>query len=253
MTPRQFKKMQEEKLKEQKTKPIQKVSNSFIDSTLHKSNLTALKTIYYLSTILDKFDHSKSVDTLKIDLRQMLKYTEMTAQDIRNNLRAMQETSISFINEKQKTEEYISLVPRIEFLWGKNIVEIDLYSKIAKLIIDAVGQYSFIDTKQLMKLQNKHSLRLLPVLFKLSQYSPNVAKRVSYELEDLNDLFGTKYKRLVEIDRKILASVKEELDAESKFTFVYEIDFVNLGQGRPKANKITIDLVEQKNPQGKLF
>jgi hypothetical protein len=104
-----------------------------------------------------------------------------------------------------------------------------------------------------MKLQNKHSLRLLPVLFKLSQYSPNVAKRVSYELEDLNDLFGTKYKRLVEIDRKILASVKEELDAESKLTFVYEIDFVNLGQGRPKANKITIDLVQQKNPQGKLF
>lgn len=253
MTPRQFKKLQEEKLKEQKVKPIQKVSNSFIDSALHKSNLASLKTIYYLATILDKFDHSKSVDTLSIDLRQMLKYTEMTAQDIRNNLRAMQETSISFINEKQKTEEYISLVPRIEFLWGKNIVEIDLYSKIAKLIIDAVGQYSFIDTKQLMKLQNKHSLRLLPVLFKLSQYSPNVAKRVSYELEDLNDLFGTKYKRLVEIDRKILASVKEELDAESKLTFVYEIDFVNLGQGRPKANKITIDLVEQKNPQGKLF
>ena len=104
-----------------------------------------------------------------------------------------------------------------------------------------------------MKLQNKHSLRLLPVLFKLSQYSPNVAKRVSYELEDLNDLFGTKYKRLVEIDRKILASVKEELDAESKLTFVYEIDFVNLGKGRHKAHKITIDLVEQKNPQGKLF
>ena len=116
MTPRQFKKMQEEKLKEQKVKPIQKVSNSFIDSALHKSNLASLKTIYYLATILDKFDHSKSVDTLSIDLRQMLKYTEMTAQDIRNNLRAMQETSISFINEKQKTEEYISLVPRIEFL-----------------------------------------------------------------------------------------------------------------------------------------
>lgn len=253
MTPREFKKLQAEKLKEQKIKPIQKVSNTFIDSALHKSNLASLKTIYYLATILDNFDHSKSVDTLKIDLRQMLKYTEMTAQDIRNNLRSMQETSISFIDEKQKTEEYISLVPRIEFLWGKNIVEIDLYSKIAKLIIDAVGQYSFIDTKQLMKLQNKHSLRLLPILYKLSQYSPNVPKRKSYELEDLNDLFGTKYKRLVEIDRKILAPAKEELDAESKLSFVYEIDFVNLGQGRPKANKITIDLIEQKNPQGKLF
>ena len=253
MTPREARKLQAEKLKEQKIKPIQKVSNSFIDSTLHKSNLTALKTIYYISTILDKFGHSKSVDTLKIDLRQMLKYTEINAQDVRNNLKAMQETSISFVDEKQQIEEYISLVPRIEFLWGKNIVKIDLYSKIAKLIIDAVGQYSFIDTKQLMRLQNKHSLRLLPVLFKLTRYSDNVPKRTSYELDELNDLFGTKYKRLIEIERKILIPVKEELDAESKFSFVYEIDYVNLGQGRPKANKITIDLVEQKNPQGKLF
>ena len=71
----EFKKLQAQKLKEQKIKPIQKVSNSFIDSTLHKSNLPALKTIYYLSTILDKFDHTKELDTLTIDLRQMLKYS----------------------------------------------------------------------------------------------------------------------------------------------------------------------------------
>ena len=253
MTPREARKLQEEKLKEQKIKPIQKVSNSFIDSTLHKSNLPALKTIYYLSTILDKFDHNQELDTLTVDLREMLKYTELTAKDIRNNLRSMQETSITFVDEKQKTETFITLIPYIEFQWGKNKIIVKLFSKIAKLIIDAVGQYSFIDTKQLMRLQNKHSLKLLPILFKLSQYSPNVAKRVYYELDELNDLFGTKYKRLVEIARYILAPAKEELDAESKLSFVYEIDYINLGQGRPKANKITIDLVQQKNPQGKLF
>ena len=253
MTVNEWKKLQAEKLQEQKIKPIQKVSNSFIDSTLHKSNLPALKTIYYLSTILDKFDHTQELDTLTIDLREMLKYTELTAKDIRNNLRSMQETSISFIDEKNKIETFITLIPYIEFQWGKNKIIVKLFSKIAKLIIDAVGQYSFIDTKQLMRLQNKHSLKLLPILFKLSQYSPNVAKRASYDLETLNDLFGTKYKRLVEIERKILAPAKEELDAESKLSFVYEIDYINLGQGRPKANKITIDLVEQKNPQGKLF
>ena len=249
----EFKKLQAQKLKEQKIKPIQKVSNTFIDSTLHKSNLPALKTIYYISTILDKFDHTKELDTLTIDLRQMLKYTELTAKDIRNNLRSMQETSITFIDEKKQIEEYISLVPRIEFLWGKNIVKIDLYSKIAKLIIDAVGQYSFIDTKQLMRLQNKHSLRLLPVLFKLTRYSDNVPKRTSYELDELNDLFGTKYKRLVEIERKILIPVKEELDSESKLSFVYEIHYINLGQGRPKANKITIDLIQRNTFQGSLL
>ena len=253
MTVNEWKKLQAEKLNEQKIKPIQKVSNSFIDSALHKSNLASLKTIYYLATILDKFDHNQELDTLTIDLREMLKYTELTAKDIRNNLRSMQETSISFIDEKNKIETFITLIPYIEFQWGKNKIIVKLFSKIAKLIIDAVGQYSFIDTKQLMRLQNKHSLKLLPILYKLSQYSPNVAKRASYELDELNDLFGTKYKRLVEIERKILSPVKEELDAESKLSFVYEIDYINLGQGRPKANKITIDLVQQKNPQGKLF
>ena len=202
MTPRQFKKLQEEKLKEQKIKPIQKVSNTFIDSTLHKSNLPALKTIYYLATILDKFDYTSEIDTLTIDLREMLKYTELTAKDIRNNLRSMQETSISFVDEKQQIETFITLIPFIEFQWGKNRIIVKLFSKIARLIIDAVGQYSFIDTKQLMRLQNKHSLRLLPVLFKLSQYSPNVAKRVSYELEDLNDLLEQSIKGLLKSTEK---------------------------------------------------
>jgi hypothetical protein len=243
MTPSQWKKLQKQKLEEQKIKPIQKVSNSFIDSAMHKSNLGTLKTIYYLATILHKFDHSKPLDTIKIDLRDMLKYTEMTAQDIRNNLKGMQETSITFIDEKEKIEEYVSLLPRIEFKWGKNIVEIDLYSKIAKLIIDAVGQYSFIDTKQLMRLKNKYSLKLLPILYKISQYDAQIPKRAVYELDDLNNLFGTKYKNLYEIERKILMPAKEELDAESKLSFVYEVNFGNFGKGRPKALNISLDLV----------
>ena len=62
-----------------------------------------------------------------------------------------------------------------------------------------------------------------------------------------------KYKRLVEIERKILIPVKEELDAESKLSFIYEISYINLGQGRPKANKITIDLIQKNTVQGSLL
>lgn len=253
MTPSQWKRMQKEKMEEQKTKPIQKISNSFIDSAVYKSNLGTLKAIYYIATVVHKFDHSKQLDTIQIDLREMLKYTEMTAQDIRNNLKGMQETSITFVNEKEQLEEYISLLPRIEFKWGKNIVEIDIYSKIAKLIVDAVGQYSFIDTKQLMRLKNKYALKILPILHKISQYDAHVPKRVVYELEDINNLFGTKYKKLAEIERKILLPAKEELDAQSKLSFIYEIKFGNFGKGRPKALNVTIDLIQNNNPQGKLF
>lgn len=251
MTPSQFKRLQKQKLEEQKTKPIQKVSNSFIDSAMHKSNLGTLKTIYYIATVLHKFDHSKPLDTIQINLKEMLKYTEMTALDIRNNLRGMQETSISFIDEKKDIEEYINLLPRIEFKWGKNIVEIDLYSKIAKLIIDAVGRYSFIDTKQLMRLKNKFALKILPILYKISQYDEFVPKRAVYELEDLNNLFGTKYKNLYEIERKILIPAKEELDAESDLSFIYEVNFGNFGQGRPKALNIAIDLIQNNSTDKK--
>jgi hypothetical protein len=254
-----FKKMQAEELKKQKTMPIQKVSNNFIDSTIHKSNLSALKTIFYIATILHDFDFAKAdenqrnnglaepLNTFYIDLREMFKYTELTAKDIKNNLIAMQETSISFIDEVNKVQEYISLIPRIKFHYGKNKVEFDLYSKIAKLIIKAVGQYSFIDTKQLMRFKNKHSLRLLPVLYKISQYDEYVPKKVTYDLSQLNQLFGTAYRRIADIERFLLKPIKDELDIESELSFAYEVNYTNLGQGRPKAFEVDIYLVTRKH------
>lgn len=251
MTPREAREKKLQKLQEQKAKPLQKISNNFIQSEIFNLNKNALKTVFYLASILEKFDYSKELNTLEIDLQKMFKYTEMTVTDVKNNLRAMQDTSITFTDENEDIEEFIVLIPRIKFHYGKNRVEIDLYSKIAKLILNVKDSYTFLNTKSLMSLENKHSLRLLPILNMISRFTG--AKRKRYELEDLNAIFGTKYKNLTDISRYILAPVKEELDAESKLTFVYEIDYMSLGKGRPKATSITIDVVEQKTPQGKLF
>jgi plasmid replication initiation protein len=253
MTVSEFKKQQREKLAAQKiANHHPKVSNSFIDATLHKSNLAALKIIYYLATILKDFDHNKEMDDITIDLRLMLKYTGLTAKDIKNNLITMQETSVSFIDEKQNIETFINLLPYIEFVWGKNLITIKLFSKIAKLIVEVTNNYTFINVKQLMRLQNKHTLKLLPILNKISQYDKNVAKRAKYDLGELNDLFGTSYKRLADIERKIIKPVKEELDEESELSFIYEIDYTNLGVGRPKAYQVTIDLIQKKYSQPRL-
>jgi plasmid replication initiation protein len=255
MTPREFKRKQLAKLQEQKTKPHQKISNTFIQSSIHKNTAGALKTIFYLASLLEKndIDLSQELNTLQIDLRKMLKYTNLTVKEIRNNLKAMQETSISFINEVKKEELMINLLPYIDFKWGKNYVEIKLFSKIAKLIIDVKKNYTFLDTSTLMGLKNKHSLRILPLLNLLSGYDEDVGKRKTYELEDLNDLFGTAYKNLHDISRKILTPVKEELDSTSKLSFIYEINFDNFGKGRPKATSITIDVIRKNAVQGKLL
>ena len=242
-----------QKLANQKLNPRPKVANTFIQSVIHQSNIAALKVIYYLASILKDFDYSKDLFIIKIDLRHMLKYTELTIKEIRDNLIKMQETSISFENEAKKLEEHIALIPRIKIEYGKNIAEIDLYSKIAKLIVDTVAQYTFINTKQLMRLRNKHCLRMLPLLYKISQYDDKISKRVRYDLAEFNEIFGTSYKTLNDVERKILKPVKEELDAESEFSFVYDTNFDVFGIGRPKAIDIVIDLKVQKHIQPNLL
>ena len=254
MTPREFKRLQLQKLAEQKVKPHQKISNTFIENVISKNNASAIKTVYYLASILENMDLQNIQDDkivgITINTKEMLKYTEMTMPEIKRNIKAMQETSITFIDENQNIEEGMSLLPRYKIIPAKHKIEIDIFYRIAKMIVDVKKNYTFINTKTLMNLKSKHTLRLLPVLNKISQYDDNVAKRKKYELEDLNDLFGTKYRNLYDIQRKILAPVKEELDMNSKLTFIYEIKFDNFDVGRPKATSITIDVIDNS---GSLF
>ena len=104
-----------------------------------------------------------------------------------------------------------------------------------------------------MQLKSKHSLRLLPLLQKIANYDEHIGKRKRMTLEELNEFFGTKYKRFAEIERRILFPAKEELDNNSNLTFVYEVNFIQLDKGRPKAHNITIDVVERNQYQGKLI
>ncbi len=246
MTRAEWKRKQREELnaqkKERNAKPIQKINNSFIENVIHDSNVTALKTIWYLSSILEDVDSTKEMITVTIDLRKMLNYTNLNAQDIRQNFKNMQKTSITFINEEEEWEEYISLIPRVEFEWGKNIIHIDLYSKIANLIVDVRKRYTLLNTHELMKLKKKHSLRLLPILNMLKQNKEETKEEKRYRLDEFNELFGTNYKNLTDIERNILLPAKEELESHKLQSFHHEINFDNLGKGRPKAMSISIIL-----------
>jgi hypothetical protein len=228
---------------EQKLTPMKKISNNFIDNTINKNNLNAIKTLFYLASILDDFDFNKEIDTLRIDLTKMFEYTNITMQETKNNLKAMQETSITFINENEEWEEHIVLIPKIEFFYGKNLVEIVMFSKIAKLIVEVKNNYTYIDTKVLMSLKSKHTIRILPLLEKIRGYSTHVAKRKKMTLNDLNEFFGTKYKNIYDIERKILKPAKQELDGSPTLSFIYTTRMECFGRGRPRATSVTIDLV----------
>lgn len=271
MTLSEYKRLELEKKSVNKNKPIvnQKIHNTFLDNTINKSNLSSLKTIFYLSSILrDKelnaLDEESLIDII-IETKDMLKYTEMTMDTIRKNFKTMQQTSITFINEKEKWEMGINLLPLYKIIHNKNKVEIKLFVKIAKLIIDVETNYSYLNTKNFMKLDSKHSIRMLGLLNKISNYNAErkteseyhkkiaeIPKRKIWNLDDMNDFFGTKYKTWGEMERSILVPVKEELDSKSGYTFIYEANFESLGRGRPAFKTVTIDLKMQNQVQGRL-
>jgi len=254
MFPSKAKKLKAEKIKEQKIKPHQKIANTFIENAIIKSNASAIKTIFYLASILEQVELEKVKDDkiigIIIDTKQMLKYTEMSMPEIKRNVIAMQGTAITFEDEKEGTIVGMSLLPRYEIIHGKSKITIDLYGRIARMILGVKNNYTYINTRSLMHLKRAHSIRMLAILNMIAGFDDEVAKRKRYDLGELNDLFGTKYKRLVDIQRKILEPVKEELDINSKLSFLHEINFDNFGKGRPKAVDIVIDLIDNN---GNLF
>lgn len=249
-TPENIAKMKKENLVKSKHTIHPKISNTFIESTIQNNNASAIKTIYYLATILEGLDlKDKSPTTLlsfKLDTREMLKYTGMKLPEVKRNLKAMQQTSITFIDKKKKTETGINLLPYYEFVYGKHTIEIKLFVKIAELIIDVKRNYSKINTSALMKLKSKHTLKIFPLLQRISQYSEDVGKRKTMTLGELNGFFGTKYKKFNDIEKAILRPIKEELDRHSKLSFIYETNYDYFDAGRPKAISITIDVISNK-------
>lgn len=253
-------KFKAEQRAKKKTKPKvhQKISNSFIENAIADSNTSALKTIYYLSTVLNEADldftqmQDNKIITLNIDKRNMLNFTELSAGTIVKTTKQMQKTSITFQDEDGIVEG-MSLLPRYRFVPNRNKVEIDLYVRIAKMIINVKKNYTNINIKDLMGIKKAHSLRLLALLCRIANYDKDIPKRKHMTLDELNAFFGVNYKSWNMLEKSILIPIKEELDNNSKISFIYEPNYEVLGRGRPRFKDIVIDVVERNNYQGKLL
>jgi len=238
---------EEKRAKKNKPKVHAKISNTFIENAITKSNINVLKTLYYLSIKLTEVDMQNMKDNkiigIKIDKRDMLKYTEMSAPTLVKTSKQMQETSITFVDDINNIVEGMNLLPRYKFIANKNIVELDLYVRIARMIVDVKSNYTYINIKDLMKIAKPHTLRLLALLHRMSNYDDDVAKRKYMTLDDLNAFFGVNYKTWNKIEEKILNPIKAELDTHSKLSFVYESNYEILGRGRPSFRDVTIDVI----------
>jgi plasmid replication initiation protein len=240
----------EKRATKNKPKVHQKIANTFIENAISKSNISALKTLYYLSTILTKVDMENMKDSkivgIKIDKREMLKFTELSIQTLVKTTKQMQQTSITF-NDDDGVIEGMSLLPRYRFVPNKNIIELDLYVRIARMIIDVKNKYTPMNIKDLMHVKSKHSLRLLALLARIKNYDNDVSKRKKMTLDELNAFFGVNYKKWNMLEKTILEPVKKELDLNAKISFIYEANYENLGRGRPSFRDVTIDLVDNSS------
>ena len=254
MIPSKYQREQEPKPKQQFLK---KVSNLFLMNGIENNNLSVLKTILYISKTfnLSNYDlnkyKNKQLITFKIDFDNITKETNLNKKTIRNNLDNFQDTKITFF-ENDILESYV-LIPKYTINYNKNLIEIDIYTKIVKLILQVKNNYSFININELLKLNNKHSIRMLGLLYYIFNFGKNIPKRTTLTLQDLNQFFGTNYKTFGEIKRKLLEPIKNELDSNTFLTFTYTPNYKPKGKGRPIFDNVVIDLIQRDYVQKSLL
>lgn len=265
MTIAEYNRLQKELEEHKDKKPLRKISNNFLDNTIHKSNLGSLKTIFYLATIYEKMDLHKLKDdelvTVNIQMPDFTSYSQLDERVLLRSLKQMQETSISFIDEENEAQLHINLLPFIYKKPNSKEIEIKLFNKIAKMIIDVERNYTYLNTKSFMSLDSKHSIRMLGLLNKIDDYDyklkdtqmkKDIPKLKKMTLEELNEFFGTRYKTWGELKRKVIDVAEEELERKSSLYFTYEINFKNTGKGRPKFDYVKIYAKYQEGVQTRL-
>ena len=226
-----------------------KIKNDLIEAFIKSNNLTALKILFFLA-----YDCEKKPDYLMkitLDTKELCTYCNVNFDTLKKNIRRMTETSISWKDEK--AEHFVSVIPRAKFGYNGKL-EIEIYEDIMDMIVGVKGKYTIVNAEQLMLMKSKHSARMLLILEMINGFDSHIPKLKKYELDELNLLFGTNYKRFGQFEQEVLKKAKEDLDNNSKKSFIYDTNYDkdSVSVGRAKAVGVTIHLVDN-NPHPTLF
>ena len=226
-----------------------KIKNDLVEAFIKSNNLTALKILFFLAYDLDfKPGH---LTKITLNTKSICEYCNINEQTLKRNIKQMQETSISWKDEE--AENFVSVIPRAKFCYN-GVLEIEMFEDILNMIVDVKNRYTTINAEQLMLMKSKHSARMLLLLEMINGFGANIPKLKKYELEELNLLFGTHYKRVGQFEAEVLKKAKEDLDKNSKLSFIYDINYDKeyATVGRAKAVSVTIHLIDNL-PQSTLF
>ncbi len=229
---------------------IVKVKNDLVEAFIRQNNLTALKMIFYIAYDCEKIPDGDIVK-IKMGTKEMCEYCNVSKKTLIRNLEQMQKTSISWSDEKSKS--FVSVLPKCHIEYDGKI-EVTMFREVIQMIVDVKSKYTSVNAEQLMMLKSKHSARMILLLEMIKGFDPEIPKLKRYDLDELNALFGTNYKRMGQFEQEVLKKAKEDLDANAKISFEYEINYDKDADtvGRAKAVGATIYL-RDNNPQPKLF
>jgi plasmid replication initiation protein len=228
-----------------------KVQNTFIDGFIADNNTETLKILFYIA----RSGITKSEGRLKIvtiDTKAMCEYCHISIKTLKHNLKKMQKTSITLVDDSDEFRS-VSLLPDLRIIMGRNKLEVSIFNIVLDLIVEVERKYTTIDLSNLMKLKNKHSLKMIQILENINGFDIDIPKRKRYSLEELQALFGVKYKTCYAFEVAVLKPCKAELDDKSNLSFLYDTKFIEVPRGRPKATGFIIDLIDNKRRQPTLF
>ncbi len=237
-----------------KTTNIAQISNPFLEAFTRNNDLVSFKVLLYIAKAkLDKTIDIKKLEdkqTYKVQLKlvNVSKYLNLDIRTIRNAISKLNATSINYrriVNGKDK-ETFINLLPAGEINYTDDTLDVWVFGELLKQIY-ATTKYSYVQTKNFIELTSKHSIRMLLLLERINNFSENVAKRKRYELDELNNIFGTKAKNYSDFEKRVLKPAKKDLDKYSNISFEYlkNKDKIKT-RGRARIIGITIDLIKNK-------
>ena len=250
-----LKKQEEDKEKKLYLPKTLDLANSLFLAFINKNNLVGLKLAILFSGARMQIEYDKN-NRAKFDVETLCHLLQVTKRQLSTHLK-----TVATIHFTYRTDEGsiggTTPIHSYEYINRNKDVYIEVSSKAKSLFTElSQGKYSFnqANANNLMSLKHKHSLRMQLLLEQINNFDDDVAKRKHYTLEQLNGYFGVNHRSYYDLEQKILKPVKEEIDSSSSLTFLYQFkDEKPDGTGRPKIKEVVIDLLEQKNVQGKLL
>ena len=213
----------------------------------NQANTLGLKLAIILSGARSQISYDKN-NRVRFEVDELCDICKIKRRQLSSQLKKVIDTKYYFVDTNGDS---VGTTPIHTYRYTRDskYIYISVSAEAKKLFGElGKGGYRFTQalTDNLFNLKHKHSLRMQLFLEMINNYNQNSNKRIEMNLDELNGYFGVKYKNMYDIERKILIPVQKEITHSSSLTFKYDFKDIASG-GRPKIDKVVIDVVDNSN------